>query len=596
MKKHRSFSRLGLALLVLALVTAGLAFPATRAKAIDADTFYLSWPYEAPPKGNLNSFSPDALTNGGFGMWSYLLEPTFGYYEWATGQYKGWLAKEFGFSADGKKYTIKLRDDLTWSDGSKLTSKDVVSTYTILLSAGGNGEYGNGLDHVVAVDDHTVDFILNKPPSVLLERLIMKELVTASSVYGQFSDAFQKVIDANKGKSQADISATDDWKKVEKNLEDFRPDHVVSSGPYTLDAKDISQAQITMRRTDKTAFGKLAKYDKIAIYNGDTDVTTPLILSGELYYATDYFPPATEKTMTDKGIKILRAPTFSGPGILFNVATPGLNKVEVRQAIAYAVDRARATKVAYGDIGKPVKYMADFSDAQVPNYMSADDIKKLNTYDLDLKKADDLLQKAGYKKDGDVYKDRDGKALEFELSAPSDYTDWMPAAQDVADQLTAFGIKITLRAIPDSQHRPEIRDGKFQMAIRLWGYPNALPFYAFRYTYLQNSVGGKATAGTGYAHKQTIGGKDIDFDQLVTAIGAGTDPAPQKAAVTAAALAFNQDLPMVPLIERYYNCPLITTNIDGLPPDSDPIWQNVSGSDNAIVVLLMEGKIGPKKK
>lgn len=497
MNKVRPVTRLGVIALALALLIAGLATPMQQAKAVDADTFYLSWPYEPPPKGHLNDFSPNSLTNNGFGMWSYLLEPTFGYYVWATNTWKGWLAKDFGFSADGKKYTIKLRDDLTWSDGAKLTSKDVISTYNILLVTGGNGEYTNGVESVKAVDEYTVDFNLNKPPSQIIQRLIMKELVASSAVYGALGDKVAKIVDdgTKAGKTLTDIKAGDDWKAVTKEITDFRPEKVISSGPYTLDLKDVQASQLVMRRSDKTTFGKLAKYDKIVVFKGDTDVTTPLITSGELYYATDYFPPPTEKTFLDKGIKILRAPTFSGPGLLINHAVEPLNKLEVRQALAYAIDRNRATKVSYGDIGKPVKYMVNISDAQVPNYLDEATIKTFNTYDYDTKKAEDLLTKAGFKKDGDVWKDANGKALEFELSAPSDFTDWMPAAQDVADQLTSFGIKITLRAIPDAQHRPEIREGKFQLAIRLWGYPNALPFYAYRYYYQQAGVGGAIKAG-----------------------------------------------------------------------------------------------------
>ncbi len=595
MSSKRPLSRLSVIALAFILAVVALAAPAQQAKAVDADSFYLSWPYEVPPKSNLNAFSPDALNNGGFGPWAYLLEPTFGYYVWEKQEWRGWLAKSFGYSTDGKKYTITLRNDLTWSDGAKVTSKDVVTTYNMVRLAGGNGEFGQGIESVKAVDDYTIDFNLNKPPSQVLQRLILKELVVSNATYGALGDKIGKLLADGAGKTFEEISATDAWKAVQKEVEDFRPTQIISSGPYTLDMKDVQTSQLVMRRTDKTTFGKLAKFDKIVVYNGDTDVTTPLILNGELYYATDYFPPATEKTFIDKGIKILRAPTFSGPGLLINHAVKPLDNLQLRQAMAYAINRVQTTKVAYEDIGKPVKYMANISDAQVPNYLDAATVSSFNTYENDLKKAADLMGQAGFKKSGDAWVDASGKPLEFELSAPSDYTDWMPAAQDVTDQLTAFGIKITLRAIPDSQHRPEIRDGKFQLAIRLWGFPNALPFYAYRYVYLQASVGGSVKAGTGYAQKQTIGGKDYDFAALVSAVGAGTDPAPQNEAIKTLATEFNTQLPMIPLIERYFNCPLNTANISGLPPDSDPLWGNVSGSDNAIVVLLMEGTIGPKK-
>jgi peptide/nickel transport system substrate-binding protein len=509
------------------------------------------------------------------------------------------LAKSWKYSDDNKKFTIQLQDDLTWSDGSKLTTKDVIATFKILRFTG-SGEFSNGVAEVKAVDDTTVDFILNKPPSNLLTRLIMKQLVVDYQTYGALAEKLGALYDdaVKAGKTMAEAKATDAGKALDKELADFRPDKVLSSGPYTLDLKDVQNSQLIMRRTDKTKFGKLAKFDKIVVYKGDTEVTTPLILAGDLYYATDYFPPPVEKSFVDKGVKILRAPSFGGPAIYFNHSVKPLDQLEVRQAFAYAIDRDRVTKVSYGQIGRPVKYMINFSDEGIKTYLTADQIKTFNTYALDLKKADELMQKAGFKKDGDFYKDKDGKVLELEVSAPADFTDWMPAAQDVVEQLNNFGVKVTLRAIPNNQHAPEVRAGKFQMAIRLWGHPTPLPFYAYRNTYIFHAVTkGASDPGMNYpTDKKTINGVEYNFSDLVNATGAGTDTKAQGEAIFKLATAFNSDLPTLPLVERYYNTPLVDKNLDGLPPQDDPIWGNVSTSDNAIVVLLMEGKIGPKKK
>ena len=602
MKLSRFWTRIALAAATVTTVVAGVALPASQASAkTSPDTFYLSWPYEAPPKGNLNDFSSDGLLQGGFGPWSYLLEPTFAYQILSTGKYTGWLADSWGYSTDGSKYTVTLKKNLTWSDGTPLTSKDVVATYQIDRLEGVMGsEYALGVATVTASDDYTIDYNF-KPgtkESPLLERSILKGSVVAASVYGKYADAITKVYSsASAGQTDAQIAGSDAMKQPQTDLEAFRPDHVLSSGPYTLALSDVGESQLVMNRTDKTTFGKNAKYAKVVVYRGDTDVTTPLIQSKDLYYSTDYFAPTIEKSFTDKGIKIIRAPTFTGPGILFNFAVYPLNRPEVRQAIAYAVNRTQNDKVSYAQIGVPVKYMANFADENVSKYLTPDQIAKLNTYDYDPDKAASILTGIGFKKGSDgIWVDDKGNPLAFELSYPSDYTDWVPAAQDVASQLTDFGIKITLRGVPDADHRVTVRNGTFQMAIRLWGYPNVLPYYAFKYLYEQNSVGGKATKGTGYTDLNTYVSNDAsktDFGALVSAMAAGTDPAPQKVAVATAALDFNQNLPVVPLVERLYNCPLVTDNISGLPADSDPLWGNVGGSDNAINVLLMNGTIGP---
>ncbi len=596
MKKFRLLNRLGLALITLALLAAGLSVPAARVKAVDADTFYGSWPYAAPPKGNLNYYNGDSITGAGIGIWGDLIEPPLAYYQWAEGTYRGMLAKSWGYNKEGTKYTVTLKDGLTWSDGSKLTSKDLVSTL-LINELVGDPVFVYGGESVAATDDYTVEYTLNKPPSAILERYILKTYTHAASIYGKIADKLQGVLDAGlkAGKKRADIKASDDYQNINKELTDFRPASYLSSGPYTLDMKDVTDAQLVLRRTDKSSF-KNAKFDKIVIYNGDTDVTTPLLLSGELYYATDYFPPASEKSLVEKGYTILRGPTYSGPGLFFNNTIYPLNKPEVRQAIAYAIDRSRATKVSYGQAGAPVKYMVGISDSLVDRFIDPAAIKTLNTYDYNPKKAEEILTKLGFKKNGDVWADDKGKNLEFELSVPSDFTDWNPAAQDVADQLTAFGIKITLRAYPNDQQRPDVKDGKFQIAVRLWGFPNPFPFFAFRNMMIRNAVNKTAKdPGMSYPTKQKIGGKDIDFEALVADMSKGATPKDTMEAVTAATVAFNTDLPVVPLIERFYNSPLGSQHISGLPPESDKLYQNAQGSDSFVVIWLIDGTIGPKK-
>jgi ABC-type transport system substrate-binding protein len=44
------------------------------------------------------------------------------------------LAESWSVSPDNKVYTIKLRPNLTFSDGSPLTAEDVAFTLTVLLT------------------------------------------------------------------------------------------------------------------------------------------------------------------------------------------------------------------------------------------------------------------------------------------------------------------------------------------------------------------------------------------------------------------------------------------------------------------------------
>lgn len=83
------------------------------------------------------------------------------------------LAKEIpslengGLSEDGLTVTIKLRDDIKWSDGEPLTADDYVFTYEMIMSDKNTPlsryPYENYVTSVVAQDPTTVVITFNKP-------------------------------------------------------------------------------------------------------------------------------------------------------------------------------------------------------------------------------------------------------------------------------------------------------------------------------------------------------------------------------------------------------------------------------------------------
>ncbi|HYN87689.1 MAG TPA: hypothetical protein VER55_04130 [Ardenticatenaceae bacterium] len=63
--------------------------------------------------------------------------------------------------------------------------------------------------------------------------------------------------------------------------------------------------------------------------------------------------------------------------------------------------------------------------------------------------------------------------------------------------------------------------------------------------------------------------------------------------MAAAALAFNQVLPIVPLWERYGNNPALETRVTGWPPEGDPLYQNAVYGDNFVVMWILDGTLQP---
>ena len=59
----------------------------------------------------------------------------------------------------------------------------------------------------------------------------------------------------------------------------------------------------------------------------------------EVDYATHGFPPATEQEFISEVTAFIRAPNYNGPALYFNHAVYPFDVKELRQALAYAIDR-----------------------------------------------------------------------------------------------------------------------------------------------------------------------------------------------------------------------------------------------------------------
>ncbi len=552
--------------------------------------FHGAWPYKVPPEGHYNTYVPNAISLGIY--WDVMQMPG-AMYLWAKDEWVPLMYTSWEFVPDKDLFVVHLRKGAKWSDGSDFTAKDVVTTFDVgRLFKWTVFKY---VDTVKAVDDYTVEFHMHTP-STVVQRYVLKERVRPASTYGEFAKKVQDLMAAGKGPG----SDSEEWKNLQKEVTDFRPDSLVASGPYMIDPDSITEAQLTLVKNEKSWAADQVNFDKLVIFNGETPTVTPLVLAGDIDYATHGFPPATEKQFIEQGIRIARPPIYSGPAIYFNHDVYPLNKTEFRQAVAYAINRDENGTVSLGESGKAVKYMVGFSDTLVPIWLNQDQIAKLNTYEYDPKKAEELLTGLGFKRGDDgVWVDDKGKKLEFELTFPAEYADWSAAGQNAAEQLTKFGIKITPRGVQFQQHPTEIRQGKFQMAIRHWGSStNPHPHFAyqgvlFRYNYVGSTEG----KGMNFPMKQMVDGKEVDLEKLIVDAAKGLDENAQKENVAKVAYVFNKLLPVVPLWERYGNNPVNEKErVTGWPPDDHYLLKNSAYGDNFVIIALLQGMLKPIEK
>ena len=547
-------------------------------------TFYGGWPYQLPPTGNFNYFSPNVDS---FGIYYNLLQQPLGLYLWAKQKWFSILATKWAFNNHNNTFTVHLRQGVKWSNGAKFTSTDVVDTF--LLGKLMNWVVWSYVDKVEAQGPYTVVFHMNNPSAVVQEYVLHQNILPAST-WGSLAGKVSALL-------KTDPTLTSNKAKLlTVQLLQFSPKQMVVDGPYSVDMSLLSSASATLVKNPAAWDANQVKFNKIVLWNGETPTVTPLVLAKEVDYGTYGFPQATAAQFRKIGLQIATPPVHGGPAIFFNWKIYPFNLPQVRQAIAYAINRPQNAKAAMGPYYEPVKYQVGFADQQVTQWMSKSAIAQLNPYSYNPAKAAQLLESIGFKKKGNIWYTNQGKPMSYELIVPQEYADWLGAAQDAANQLTKFGIKTTVRGITFTQEPINIRQGQFQMAINAWGAGDIFPHFAFVEDVLAFDPPLAQGPGMSLPLTQKIPGMGtVDFRKLIVASGQGLDMAQMKAATTKMALAFNKSLPIVPLDQRLGDNPVMTSGgVAGWKLGSS-IWQNDLYTDNPVVILILNGTLHPVK-
>lgn len=546
--------------------------------------FHIGTNWEARPAGHFNTFVPKAIS---LSAYSPLMQMPMAMYYWESGKWLPLMATSWEIKQPDQ-FVVKLRQGAKWSDGTEFTAQDVLTTFTI-------GRFyrwavWNYLSKVEASDKHTVVFTMSIPSSVV-PRYVLRENVRPASQYGEWAGKIAEVLANDPG------MASEAAKNLRVQFDKYRPDGMVASGPFKIDHANMTEAQLTLVKVPTAWNADIVKLDKIVVYAGETPVITPLALAKEVDYSTHGYPVATVKQFQELGIGVRRPPTGAGRGLLFNHRVYPLNRVEVRQAIAHVIDRSENGVIALGESGVGVQYMAGFTDTLVPQWLGQADIAKLNRYEYNPKKAEELLTSIGFKRGSDgIWVDDKGKKMEFELKFETEYADVSGHTENAAQQLNKFGIKVVTRGVTYTQMPQERGESKYEMVSVNWGGGNPHPHFSYTGPMFDENFKASNGVGSGFELKvktNVVG--EVDFEQLIVDSARGLDEAEQKARVTRLALAFNEQLPYVPLFERYGNSPVLEgVRVTGWPPESDPIWKNSQYGDNPVVMLILEGRLQGK--
>lgn len=579
-----------LAVLLLLALALNVGKLPTAAQSAPTGTWSGSWPYVLPPDHTLNGFASNGLVdNLGTMFRSYVTLP-FAFYHWADGKYEGLLADKWGFSDDMKSYSVTIKQGAKWSDGKPITSDDVVNTFAVgRIMSWSDWNY---LSDVQKVDDRTTKFVFSGDASPLIERLILEDYIGDTQTYGALAKKALDLVGAGKKSDSAE------WKALSDEITSLKPDTLIASGPYTYALSDVGAASMMLHWQPNSLYSSTVKFGQIKIWQGETEQSTPLVLSGEVTHSTDVYPPATIEQIKSKGIRLVTIPRGYGPALLFNHSVAPWNIKEVRQAVALIIKRDQNAFLT-GAGATPTVYMSGLLDDLVPQLLPKDVIAKLDHYDYNPDRATKLLQSAGFTKNADgKWADKSGKTISAEFKLPAEFADFSGAAQDAIAQMNAFGFDITARSIPWQETAKAIRESNFQLSI--WSWASQSPFASRQFfgPTQRFNVGHMATGqnGINFNVKFNWNGTDINLDDLINNASNSMDDSVRMQRAGQVALIINDVLPFIPLNVEQSVEPLNEKLVAGAPKDGDPILKNPTGEDHWIILYLLQGKLSPAAK
>ncbi len=328
-----------------------------------------------------------------------------------------WLADEWTVSDDGTEWTFTLRPGVTWHDGEPLSADDVAFSFDYFKQhrAALKWSWSLGtMEHAEAIDGRTVALRLAEPLAGAHEGLIGSLPIIPRHVW-------EGVEDPTRLTSEEAVIGSGPFKLVEYSKEEAR---------YVYEANgDYFRGVPTV---DGLTFVKVEN-QALALKTGTIDCAD--------FWGKEI--DAVREFEDDETVGIIDGPSFWVLKMIFNTQRAPFDDVELRQAVAHAIDRERiVSQVTHGGavVANP-GIVSPFTDWHNPN---------LPAYEHDRARARALLEEAG------------ATDLSLTLIATAGFA---REAELVEADLEAVGIEVKVQTGDTSTVDGLLREGNFDLVI-----------------------------------------------------------------------------------------------------------------------------------
>lgn len=437
-----------------------------------------------------------------------------------------WLAASWKVSEDGLRYTFTLERDVKWHDGTALSADDVVFTFEYFKTHPfpWTGDLSQ-IQSVTRIGDGTVEFRLNNKYAPFLTDLVGIVPIIPKHV----------------------------WEKVSDPMAYRDPSALVGTGPFTLKQYDEKSGQYWFTANESYFKGSV-KVKDVAYIDVKNKVLS--LQKNEINAASTLSYQEAEQ-LQKEGFQMMKSePAGSAVRIVFNLDHPQLKDKRLRQALAYALDRAEMARKIVG--GTPIPGSGGIIPPDSPWYDG-----KVKTYEYNTAKAEQMLDELGYRKDGT------GVRQDLKLSVIVSSTS--KEAQMMKEMLKKVGIELNIQQVDGATFTSAMGENKYDMAltghIGLSGDPDFL-----RLWFLGKASNSFAARGSSFDHPQ--------FQQLAQEQLQELDTEARKQIVGEMQLILSEELPTLVLYHRPFYFLYKEAEFDrwfntyGGIADGIPLWDN----------------------
>ncbi len=330
------------------------------------------------------------------------------------------LANEIS-KIDSKVYIIKLKEDVMWSDGTSLSSKDIDFSINELKQNNDSPYYENvkDIEKVELIDAHTIRIELNKEIPFFEYNLIFP------------------IICVN---------------QEENNIP-------IGTGRYKINQIDNNKIEICLNENYREISKEYKNTITVYLYNS----------MGELYNAfknEDIDLIYTQNTNIEEYIGSIGYEKKEYPGreydyIAFNLENSILKNIEVRQAILLGLQPEKIVN----SVLESKAYTAYFP-LEENNYLIGNTTNF--QYEENTEKAKKVLDSAGWDyENGDWKKEINGKIerLNIKLSVNSNNKQRIDVAKEIAMQLKEIGINIVVEEVSEAQYKNYLENHNYEILL-----------------------------------------------------------------------------------------------------------------------------------